>query len=363
MADNCSFLISNYKVYHIPSKEGIALKIGGKLLERKTGGRSRYWQVFWLCFAVAAALFLPHCIIDGLNGDFFHYAGDFNDQQISFYSYANNFVKQGGSFSWATDLGSGFVNSYSFYLCGSPFFWLTLLLPYRWTPWAMVPMLCFKFAVAGGGAYLWMRRWVKDERWSMVGACLYAFSGFTVYNVFFNHFLDVVALFPYMLKALDDTVLDRRHGAIPLLGCGQPAQQLFLFCRAGRVFDDLFCLHGGGRPVQAEPAPVWGAGVPDGAGLLHGLCAAGSGGTFAGAEPAHNRSIQWVRLPCIRQRPAVPCHFLQRFFDAGCPLPERPVPGGHLKAHQHDRLPAGGGHCGRAGVLPRAAGATPLRAS
>lgn len=46
-------------------------------------------------------------------------------------------------------------------------------------------------------------------------------------------------------------------------------------------------------------------------------------------------------------------------FDAGCPLPERPVPGGHLKAHQHDRLPAGGGHCGRAGVLPRAA-APPL---
>lgn len=79
----------------------------------------------------------------------------------------------------------------------------------------MVPMLCLKFAVAGGGAYLWMRRWVKDERWSMVGACLYAFSGFTVYNVFFNHFLDVVALFPYMLKALDDAVLDRRHGAFP----------------------------------------------------------------------------------------------------------------------------------------------------
>ncbi len=98
------------------------MKIGGKLLERKTGGRSRYWQVFWLCFAVAAALFLPHCIIDGLNGDFFHYAGDFNDQQISFYSYANNFVKQGGSFSWATDLGSGFVNSYSFYLCAAAVF-------------------------------------------------------------------------------------------------------------------------------------------------------------------------------------------------------------------------------------------------
>ena len=51
---------------------------------------------------------LPHCIIDGLNGDFFHYAGDFNDQQISFYSYANNFVKQGavsaGQRTWAAGL-------------------------------------------------------------------------------------------------------------------------------------------------------------------------------------------------------------------------------------------------------------------
>lgn len=224
------------------------MKIGGKLLERKTGGRSRYWQVFWLCFAVAAALFLPHCIIDGLNGDFFHYAGDFNDQQISFYSYANNFVKQGGSFSWATDLGSGFVNSYSFYLCGSPFFWLTLLLPYRWTPWAMVPMLCLKFAVAGGGAYLWMRRWVKDERWSMVGACLYAFSGFTVYNVFFNHFLDVVALFPYMLKALDDAVLDRRHGAFPFWVAVNLLNNYFFF--AGQaVFLMIYfvCMVAGGR--------------------------------------------------------------------------------------------------------------------
>lgn len=176
---------------------------------------ARYWQVFLLCFAAAAALFLPHCIIDGLNGDFFHYAGDFNDQQISFYSYCNQFVKQGGSFSWATDLGSGFVNAYSFYLCGSPFFWLTLLLPARWTPWCMVPMLCLKFAAAGGGAYLWMRRWVREERWSMVGACLYAFSGFSVYDIFFNHFLDVVALFPYLLHSLDEAVLEHRRIAFP----------------------------------------------------------------------------------------------------------------------------------------------------
>ena len=142
--------------------------------------KSRYWKVFWLCFAVAAALFLPHCIADAaFGGGYFHYAGDFNDQQINFYQYANAFVKQGGSFSWATDLGSGFVNSYSFYLLGSPFFWLTLWVPARLMPWMMVPLLCLKIALAGGGAYLWARRWVRREDWSVVAACLYAFSGFT----------------------------------------------------------------------------------------------------------------------------------------------------------------------------------------
>lgn len=178
--------------------------------------KSRYWRVFGLCFLLAAALFLPHCIADAVwGGGYFHYAGDFNDQQINFYQYANAFVKQGGSFSWATDLGSGFVNSYSFYLLGSPFFWLSLWVPARLMPWAMVPLLCLKIALAGAGGYRWARRWLRTEDWSMVAGCLYAFSGFTVYNIFFNHFLDVVALFPYMLAALDDAVLDGRRGPFP----------------------------------------------------------------------------------------------------------------------------------------------------
>ena len=180
------------------------------------GKKTRYWQVFWLCLLAAAALFAPHCLVDAVaGGGYFHYAGDFNDQQINFYQYANAFVKNGGSFSWATDLGSGFVNSYSFYLLGSPFFWLSMVVPARLMPWAMVPLLCLKMAVAGGGGYLWARRWVRDEDWSMLAGCLYAFSGFTVYNIFFNHFLDVVALFPYMLAALDDAVIDDKKGAFP----------------------------------------------------------------------------------------------------------------------------------------------------
>lgn len=181
-----------------------------------TKPKLRYGRAFCLCLALAAALFAPHCVIDALNGDFFHYAGDFNDQMIPFYAYTNAFVKQGGTFSWATDLGSGFVNAYSYYSLGSPFFWLTILLPSDLIPWLMAPMLCLKFAVAGGGAYLWLHRWSKDDRMALLGGVLYAFCGFNIYNIFFYFFLDAPALFPYLLAALDGAAIDDRRGVFPL---------------------------------------------------------------------------------------------------------------------------------------------------
>lgn len=211
--------------------------------------KSKYWQTFALCFAAGVLLFLPHCIIDAtLGGGYFHYAGDFNDQQINFYQYANAFIKQGGSFSWGTDLGSGFVNSYSFYLLGSPFFWLSLLLPSRLVPWAMVPLLCLKMALAGGGAYLWCRRWCNRGAWPVLCGVLYACSGFTIYNIFFNHFLDVVALFPYLLASLDDAVMDKKWGRFPFWVALNLVNNYFFF--AGQIVFLLlyfFCMLAGKR--------------------------------------------------------------------------------------------------------------------
>ena len=192
-----------------------------RLLTPREQDRKKFRQAVGLCALTAAIFFLPFYILDG---GFFHYAGDFNSQQISFYRYMNGFVKGAGypdsafagaphnTFSWATDLGSGVMNAYSFYLYGSPFFWLSVLLPQSWLPYMMVPLLVLKFGVAGGGAYLYLRRYVKNANYAVLGACLYALSGFAVYNVFFNHFVDVVALFPYLLWALDEAIYEDRHG-------------------------------------------------------------------------------------------------------------------------------------------------------
>ena len=192
-----------------------------RLLTPREQSHKKFWQAVGLCALTAAVFFLPFYLLDG---GFFHYAGDFNSQQITFYRYMNGFVKGAGypdsafagaphnTFSWATDLGSGVMNAYSFYLYGSPFFWLSVLLPQSWLPYMMVPLLVLKFGVAGGGAYLYLRRYVKNANYAVLGACLYTLSGFAVYNVFFNHFVDVVALFPYLLWALDEAIYENRHG-------------------------------------------------------------------------------------------------------------------------------------------------------
>ncbi|WP_240043712.1 YfhO family protein, partial [Akkermansia muciniphila] len=130
---------------------------------------------------------------------YFVFYGDFNAQQIPFYKMAHEAVHNGDLlWSFKTDLGVNFIGTYSFYLIGSPFFWLTVLFPNWLVPYLMAPLLILKFAIASLGAYSYLTKFVKNKDYALIGAILYAFSGYSLCNVFFNHFLDVVALFPVL---------------------------------------------------------------------------------------------------------------------------------------------------------------------
>lgn len=167
-------------------------------------------MTFILCSLTALMIFIPFLIVDK---GFYLFCGDYNSQQISFYHYVNDFFKNGmGQYSWETDLGGSIINSYSFYLLGSPFFWLSSLLPASWSPFLMVPLFALKFGIAGFGAYIYLKRYCRHTNFAVLAACLYACSGNMIYNVFFNHFLDCIALFPFLLWALDRFVLDKKAG-------------------------------------------------------------------------------------------------------------------------------------------------------
>ncbi|MBO5725671.1 MAG: YfhO family protein [Clostridia bacterium] len=167
-------------------------------------------STFLIALATATVIFLPFIIKDS---GYFLFYGDFNVQQIPFYQLCHDAVRN-GNFGWNqyTDLGVNFIGSYSFYLLGSPFFWLTIPFPNWMLPYLMGPLLILKFACAALTAYLFIRRFTRTPEAARLGGILYAFCGFSIYNVFFNHFHEAIIVFPLLLLSLELFITENRRG-------------------------------------------------------------------------------------------------------------------------------------------------------
>lgn len=174
----------------------------------------KYLLAFLLGFGCLIFSLLPIMLVE--NG-YFIYGGDYNSQQINFYYTVNTAVRNGQfGWHWFTDLGTDLMTSYSFYLFGSPFFWLSTILPKGAVTYAMPVLLALKHGMASMTAYAYIRRFVRSKEASLVGGLLYAFSGFQIYNIFFNHFQDVTAFFPLMLIAMEEFINKNRRGIFAL---------------------------------------------------------------------------------------------------------------------------------------------------
>ena len=177
--------------------------------------RERHREAFFFALLAAAVVFVPFMVYD--NG-YFLFFGDFNVQQVPFYKHCHEAIRTGHIFwDFKTDLGANFIGSYSFYTITSPFFWLTLPFPNSWVPYFMGPLLILKFATASLFAYMYLSRFVKNKEFAVIGGLLYAFSGFSVYNVFFNHFHEAIVFFPLLLWALEVFMAENRRGYLALM--------------------------------------------------------------------------------------------------------------------------------------------------
>ena len=183
-----------------------------KQISLKSMKKNLCLQTFLWGVGLSFLFFIPWMIYN--HGYFFFY-GDFNVQQIPFYQMIHDSVQSGNiGWSYTTDLGANIIGSYSFYMIGSPFFWLTSIFPSSVVPYLMAPMLMLKFGLAAMCAYLFLRRYVREQKFAMFGALLYAFSGFGIYNIFFNHFHEAMITFPLMLAAFDMYIYDNRKGVV-----------------------------------------------------------------------------------------------------------------------------------------------------
>lgn len=151
------------------------------------------------------------------NNGYFAMYYDYTAQEIPFNIFMNETVKSGNLlWNWGIDLGSNFLESFSFYNIGSVFFWLMLLVPAKMVPQAMGWMLVLKFAVAGATSAAYFARHVEKKIVVIIGSMLYAFSGFQCSTVVFYHFQDAVALFPLMMIGLEQLVEEKKKGRLAL---------------------------------------------------------------------------------------------------------------------------------------------------
>ncbi|MBR6103135.1 MAG: YfhO family protein [Ruminococcus sp.] len=174
-----------------------------------------YLRAFLIVFGAAMIALIP---IMAVNGGRFFYYGDYNKQQIMFYTHLHDLVRGGDLAAWdhMVDLGSDTVSSFSFYLLGSPFFWLTIPLPSSLIVSVMPVLIAVKSGIAAVGAYALTRRFCQSRSASLIAAVLFGLSSYNSANLLFNHFHDAVLMIPFMLLALEMLVKDGRRGFFAL---------------------------------------------------------------------------------------------------------------------------------------------------
>jgi len=164
---------------------------------------------FVLSFVLGCLIVIPN-IIAGKG--IYYLVNDFNFQQIPFNIISNYSIKNGTLYTWFNDFGSNFISTYSFYNLFSPFNIIGYLFPSSVFPYLIGPIFILKYGCTGLFSYLYLKRYVKNKDYAILGSLLYTFCGFQFVNILFYHFHDVVCFFPLLLYTFDNLVLENKKG-------------------------------------------------------------------------------------------------------------------------------------------------------
>ena len=167
-------------------------------------------QSFFLCVLLG---FISMAGFAVQNQGFFYILSDFNTQQIPFTISLHQYLETSpvSGWLWNYEVGHSAIQAYGFYALGSPFFWLSMLFPAQWFPYIVSLIFVIKYGVAGCTSYMFLKRFSENQLHAMIGAVVYAFSGFQTVSIQFYHFHDVVALFPLMLIGLEIMIQQARR--------------------------------------------------------------------------------------------------------------------------------------------------------
>ena len=158
--------------------------------------------LFGLAFIMAIAVLLIESFTIPLGGDYVQ-------QQIPFYTNGYDdwwhFLKTGEFPLWDSNtvLGVNNIGANSFYYFLNPFFLPILLCPRSLIPQGLAFLMLIKMALAGITFRLYLKNLDVEEKTARLFSIAYAFCGWNLYYMWFNHFMEVVVMFPLVLLGID----------------------------------------------------------------------------------------------------------------------------------------------------------------
>ena len=163
------------------------------------------------------------------NGQYMEY-GDYFLQYVPFIKELKRMVLSGNlSWSWNSFLGDGFIGAYSYYTVFNPFAWLVAIFPDEYILYGTMFAILLKLGICMIGAMLYLRCFCETDMYVLIGALLYTFSGFTLVNTNFYFFLDVVAVFPFLLYGLELLLQKNIHKIYIITVCINAAINYYFF--------------------------------------------------------------------------------------------------------------------------------------
>lgn len=155
---------------------------------------------------------------------------DFNSQIIPFTKLLLDALhEERGLWSWNIDLGSSIVSALSYYLLGSPFFWLFSRCSGNQVLYIVGLEYIVKYAVTGVTSYYYFKRHTDNKILALVGSVLYSFSGFQTVNILYTIIHDAVAFFPLLLISFEAMLENNKRGWFALAVCVNAVVNYYCF--------------------------------------------------------------------------------------------------------------------------------------
>ena len=203
--------------------------------------RHEYTKVALFLFVIVFCCFSIHVFKNGFT---LTMNGDYVLQQLHFYveGYDSfwNFIRTGEFKMWSYEgfLGVNYFAANTFYYLTSPFLLPLMLFPRTLIPQGIYFMYIIKLTTGGLLFYILLHKYHHlSYKVALIGAVAYALSGWGMYYLWFNHFADVLAVFPLTLIGVEHC-LQKKQGwllAIGLFICGI-TNYYFLFAFAFTTF-------------------------------------------------------------------------------------------------------------------------------